>query len=170
MLLLLLLVTFRHTNMNAFKMYRSAVCTLNASFGGGIFAHAFGHYYYKRVDIPTLMSGILGSLVSITAICAVVRPGESIFIGFVGSAISICGWILIEKLKIDDPVGAISTHAGGAIWAMLAVGLFVEKDSLEGFSADYGVLKGGPLKVWVHMLICFLIWLYPFGCTLGVFQ
>lgn len=129
------------------ETYRSAVCTLNASIGGGIFAHVFGLFYLKRVDIPTLMSGILGSLVSITAICAVVRPGESIFIGFVGSVIAICGWILIEKLKIDDPVGAISTHAGGAIWGMLAVGLFVEKDPLEGFSSDYGVLKGGSSKV-----------------------
>lgn len=64
-------------------------------------------FYFKRVDVPTLMSGILGSLVSITAICAVARPGESIFIGFIGSMISVLGWLLLEKLKIDDPVGAI---------------------------------------------------------------
>ncbi|KAJ7394689.1 hypothetical protein OS493_000514 [Desmophyllum pertusum] len=140
---------------------RSAVCTLNASFGGGIFAHLFGVFYFKRVDVPTLMSGILGSLVSITAICAVARPGESIFIGFIGSMISVLGWLLLEKLKIDDPVGAISTHAGAAIWGMLAVGLFVEQDRLEDFSETYGVFKGGHIRVLgVQLLACLTIGLW----------
>ncbi|XP_020625624.1 putative ammonium transporter 3 [Orbicella faveolata] len=140
---------------------RSAVCTLNASIGGGIFAHLFGVLYLKRVDVPTLMSGILGSLVSITAICAVARPGESIFIGLVGSAISVLGWQLLERLKIDDPVSAIPTHAGSAIWGMLAVGLFVEQDRLEDFSETYGVFKGGHIKVLgVQLLACLTIGLW----------
>ena len=140
---------------------RSAVCTLNASIGGGIFAHLFSVLYLKRVDVPTLMSGILGSLVSITAICAVARPGESIFIGLIGSVISVLGWLLLEKLKIDDPVGAIPTHAGSAIWGMLAVGLFVEQDRLEDFSETYGVFKGGHIKVLgVQLLACLTIGLW----------
>lgn len=61
------------------------------------------------------MAGVIGSLVSITAICGVVRPGESLAIGFIGSAIAIVGWQLLNKIHIDDPVGAISTHAGGSI-------------------------------------------------------
>ena len=140
---------------------RSAVCTLNASIGGGIFAHLFGVFYFKRVDVPTLMSGILGSLVSITAICAVVRPGESILIGFIGSAIAILGWLLLEKLKIDDPVGAIPTHAGGSLWGMVAVAFFVEKDYLEDFSETYGVFKGGHIRVLgVQLLACLTIGLW----------
>lgn len=140
---------------------RSAVCTLNASIGGGIFAHLFSVFYLKRVDVPTLMSGILGSLVSITAICAVARPGESIFIGFIGSVISVMGWLVLEKLKIDDPVGAIPTHAGASIWGMLAVGLFVEQDRLEDFSETYGVFKGGHIKVLgVQLLACLTIGLW----------
>lgn len=140
---------------------RSAVCTLNASIGGGIFAHLFGVFYFKRVDVPTLMSGILGSLVSITAICAVARPGESIFIGFIGSAIAVLGWLLLEKLKIDDPVGAIPTHAGASLWGMLAVAFFVEKDYLEDFSETYGVFKGGHIRVLgVQLLACLTIGLW----------
>ena len=140
---------------------RSAVCTLNASIGGGIFAHLFSVFYLKRVDVPTFMSGILGSLVSITAICAVARPGESIFIGFIGSMISVMGWLMLEKFNIDDPVGAISTHAGGAIWSMLAVGLFVEQDRLEDFSETYGVFKGGHFRILgVQLLACLTIGLW----------
>ena len=102
------------------------------------------------------MVGVLGSLVSITAICGVVRPGESLAIGFIGSAISIFGWQILNKMKIDDPVGAVSTHAGGSIWGMIAVGLFVEKDTLENtFSATYGAFKGGHVKILgVQLLAC----------------
>lgn len=137
---------------------RSAVCTMNASIGGGIFANLFSCWYYKRVDIPTLMVGILGSLVSITAICAVARTGDSIIIGFIGSAVAILGWLLMEKLKIDDPVGAVSTHAGGAFWGMIAVGLFVEKDRIENFAGSYGVFKGGHIRILgVQLLACVVI-------------
>lgn len=102
------------------------------------------------------MAGVLGSLVSITAICGVVRPGESLAIGFIGSAIAIFGWQLLNKIRIDDPVGAISTHAGGSIWGMIAVGLFVEKDSLEKpFSTTYGAFKGGHVRILgVQLLAC----------------
>lgn len=140
---------------------RSAVCTLNASIGGGIFAHLFSVFYLKRVDVPTLMSGILGSLVSITAICAVARPGESIFIGFIGSVISVMGWMLLEKLKIDDPVGCIPSHLGGALWGMIAVAFFVELDRLEDFSETYGVFKGGHIRLLgVQLLACLTIALW----------
>ncbi|XP_068752861.1 putative ammonium transporter 2 [Montipora capricornis] len=141
---------------------RSAVCTINASCGGGIFATIYSYIKCKRLDIPFFMAGILGSLVSITAICGVVRPGESIAIGFVGSAITIFGWQLLNKLQIDDPVGAISTHAGGSVWAMISVGLFVEKDSLpQPFSSSYGAFKGGHVKILgVQLLACvsIIVW------------
>ena len=105
------------------------------------------------------MAGILGSLVSITAICGVVRPGESLAIGFIGSAIAIFGWQVLNKFHIDDPVGAVSTHAGGSIWGMIAVGLFVEKDSLQTpFSSTYGAFKGGHVRILgVQLLACVAI-------------
>ena len=84
------------------------------------------------------------------------RPGESLAIGFIGSAIAIVGWQLLNNIHIDDPVGAISTHAGGSIRGMIAVGLFVEKDNLEKpFSTTYGAFKGGNVKILgVQLLAC----------------
>jgi len=135
---------------------RSAVCTINASCGGGVFATIYTYTKFKRLDIPFFMAGVLGSLVSITAICGVVRPAESLAIGFIGAAITTFGWQLLNRLKIDDPVGAVSTHAGGSVWAMIAVGLFVEKDSLpQPFSKTYGAFKGGHVKILgVQLLAC----------------
>ena len=135
---------------------RSAVCTINASCGGGVFVTVYSYVVYKRLDIPLFMAGILGSLVSITAICGVVRPGESLAIGFLGAAVAVLGWQLMEKFKIDDPVGAVSTHAGCSIWGMIAVGLFVELDQLEKtFSNSYGLFKGGKVRVLgVQLLAC----------------
>lgn len=105
------------------------------------------------------MSGILGSLVSITAICGVVRPGESIIIGIIGAAVATIGWQLLERFEIDDPVGAVSIHAGGSIWGMLAVGMFVEPDRLEEtFSNTYGAFKGGNVKILgIQVLACVVI-------------
>ncbi|KAK3735068.1 hypothetical protein QZH41_010772 [Actinostola sp. cb2023] len=138
---------------------RSAVCTLNASTGGGVFVTFYSYILYNRLDIPLLMSGILGSLVSITAICGVVRPGESILIGFIGSAVATVGWQLLDRFEIDDPVGSVSIHAGGSIWGMIAVGMFVEPDNLEKtFSHTYGAFKGGNIRILgIQILACVVI-------------
>jgi hypothetical protein len=105
------------------------------------------------------MSGILGSLVSITAICGVVRPGESILIGFIGAAVATVGWQVLERFEVDDPVGAVSIHAGGSIWGMIAVGMFVEPDKLkQNFSNAYGAFKGGNVKILgIQVLACVVI-------------
>ncbi|XP_031555511.1 putative ammonium transporter 2 [Actinia tenebrosa] len=138
---------------------RSAVCTLNASCGGGVFVTIYSYILFNRLDIPLFMSGILGSLVSITAICGVVRPGESIIIGIIGAAVATIGWQILERFEVDDPVGAISIHAGGSIWGMIAVGMFVEPDRLEEtFSNTYGAFKGGNVRILgIQVLACVVI-------------
>ena len=59
---------------------------------------------------------------------------------------------------MDDPVGCIGTHAVAGIWGMIAVGLFVEEEPLEGFSAVRGLFKGGSAKLLgVQILTCVVI-------------
>lgn len=63
-----------------------------------------------------------------------------------------------SRLKIDDPVGCIGTHAVAGIWGMIAVGLFVEEERLEGFSDVHGLFKGGSAKLLgVQILACVVI-------------
>lgn len=83
----------------------------------------------------------------LVAICAVVRPWESLIIGFIGGLIACTGCTALLKLRIDDPVGCVPTHFFASVWGLLAVGLFVEKDSLENLSEDYGVFKGGSWRM-----------------------
>ena len=63
-----------------------------------------------------------------------------------------------SRFKIDDPVGCIGTHAVAGIWGMIAVGLFVEEEPLEGFSDVRGLLKGGSIKLLgVQILACVVV-------------
>ncbi|XP_048589128.1 putative ammonium transporter 3 isoform X2 [Nematostella vectensis] len=116
----------------------------------------------KQLNIHVFVTGILGGLVSITAICSVARPWEALVIGSIGALIACSGCSLLEKLKIDDPVGCVPTHAFAGIWGLIAVGLFAEKDTLEGrFSNSYGVFKGGPwrfLGVQLLLIVAVVSW------------
>ena len=62
------------------------------------------------------------------------------------------------RFKVDDPVGCIGTHAVAGIWGMIAVGLFVEEEPLEGLSSVRGLFKGGSAKLLgVQVLTCVVI-------------
>jgi Amt family ammonium transporter len=78
--------------------------------------------------------------VAITAPCAVVSPGASIVIGLIGGAIVVLGVSLLDKLKIDDPVGAVPVHAFNGMWGTIAVGIWGQK--ALGLAND-GLLHGG---------------------------
>lgn len=67
----------------------------------------------------------------LAAYCALARPWEALIIGAIGGCISCLSVPIIEKLKIDDPVGVIPVHVVSAVWGMLAVGFFGEADELE---------------------------------------
>ncbi|XP_031563507.1 putative ammonium transporter 3 [Actinia tenebrosa] len=127
---------------------RAAVVTINGSIGGGIFSTLYSYALFgNKLLIDVFITGILGGLVGITGICAIVRPGESFIIGFIGGAVACLGLSLMNKLKIDDPVGCIPTHGFAGIWGLLSVALFSEVDNLEKLSTEFGVLKGGRWRL-----------------------
>jgi len=70
------------------------------------------------------MNGILGGLVSITAGADLMSISDAIFIGAIGGIVVVLAVSLLDKLKLDDPVGAVAVHLGTGIWGTLAVGLF----------------------------------------------
>lgn len=72
-------------------------------------------------------------------------PWESLLIGFIGGAIGCFGEIVLEHMRIDDPVHCITTHGIAGLWGVVVVGLFVEKNPL--MSKNYGLFKGGSWKV-----------------------
>lgn len=79
---------------------------------------------FGKPDLTLTLNGALAGLVAITAPCAVVSPGNAIYIGALGGILCIYGVIWLDRLHIDDPVGAVSVHGLNGIWGTLAVGLF----------------------------------------------
>ncbi|XP_046350570.2 putative ammonium transporter 2 [Haliotis rufescens] len=127
---------------------RSAVSTICASTSGGIVGLLLSYIVKKRqFDVGYLINSILGSLVAITATCAIAHPWEGLLIGVVGACLTILGIIVLEKLKIDDPVGCVGVHAVGGVWSLLAAGFLSRKDSfaseLQLHNVHDGVLAGG---------------------------
>lgn len=90
---------------------------------------------------------ILFSFLLCSAICSLARPWEALLIGAIGAMLACPGCELLVRLKIDDPVGCVPTHAFAGIWGLVAVAFFTEKDVLENtFSGEFGIFKGGPWK------------------------
>lgn len=97
-------------------------------------------------DFSMTVNGALAGLVAITAPCAYVTPVSAIAIGAVAGVIVVYSVLFFDKMKIDDPVGALSVHLVNGIWGTLAVGLFAFKESPGGIEKD-GLLFGGGMSL-----------------------
>jgi ammonium transporter, Amt family len=107
-----------------------ATNTFLASAMGGISTMIYTQFWYKKVDITMVINGVLAGLVAITAGCNVVSANSAIIIGLVAGILVDIGVVYIDKMKIDDPVGAIAVHGVNGIFGTLAVGLFATKNGL----------------------------------------
>ena len=109
------------------------VTTCLAAAAGGLGAALFSGILYKNLDITMFMNGVLGGLVGITAGADQMGPTEAIVIGIVGGVIVVLGVALLDKCKLDDPVGAIPVHLFAGIWGTLAVGIFGASAGFDQF-------------------------------------
>jgi Amt family ammonium transporter len=97
-------------------------CLAGAAGGiGAIFAYTF---VSRRPDLSMMLNGILAGLVGVTAGADTVTPGAAIFIGGVSGALVVASVFFMDRVQVDDPVGAVSVHLVCGIWGTLAVGLF----------------------------------------------
>jgi Amt family ammonium transporter len=100
------------------------VTTCLAAAAGGVIAFLVSTLLYKNFDLTMFLNGILGGLVGITAGADQMSPTDAIIIGGIAGAIIVFAVSLIDRLKLDDPVGAIAVHLVCGIWGTLAVGIF----------------------------------------------
>ncbi|MBN1384356.1 MAG: ammonium transporter [Elusimicrobia bacterium] len=122
---------------------RVAINTNLAAAAGGIFAMITVWKMFGKPDLSMAMNGALAGLVAITAPCAFVEPWAAIVIGAVGGIIVVLGVVILDKIKVDDPVGAVAVHGFNGVWGTLAIGLFGQR--LLGLAND-GLFYGGGLK------------------------
>ena len=109
------------------------VTTCIAAAAGGVSAAIFSNILYKTYDLTMFMNGVLGGLVGITAGADQMSPMDATLIGIIAGIILPLGVSLIDKLKLDDPVGAIAVHLICGIWGTLAVGVFGARASVDQF-------------------------------------
>ena len=109
------------------------VTTCIAAAAGGVSAAIFSNILYKTYDLTMFMNGVLGGLVGITAGADQMSPTDAALIGTIAGIILPLGVSLIDKLKLDDPVGAVAVHLICGIWGTLAVGIFGAMASVDQF-------------------------------------
>ena len=140
------------------------VTTCLAAAAGGVFAAMISAIMFKNLDLTMFLNGILGGLVGITAGADQMSPTDAILIGAIAGTIIVFAVSLIDKLKLDDPVGAIAVHLVCGIWGTLAVGLFGNLASADQFISQLI----GVSAYAVFCLITSFIIIFTLKKTIGI--
>ncbi len=127
-----------------------AVTTLLAGVAGGVVAMAVIWIKSGKPDVAMTGNGVLAGLVGITAGCAAVDNWGAVIIGVIAGALVVGSVLFFDRIRIDDPVGAVSVHGICGAWGVIAVGLFAAEDS--DFWAQ-GLFYGGGTDQLVSQII-----------------
>lgn len=140
------------------------VTTCLAAAAGGVVAAFVSALKYKNLDLTMFLNGILGGLVGITAGADQMSPTDAIIIGSIAGAIIVFAVSFIDRLKLDDPVGAIAVHLVCGIWGTLAVGIF---GALAGYDQFISQLIGVGSYAAICIVSSFVI-IYTLKKTVGI--
>ncbi len=125
---------------NADAVALTIMNTNTAGLSGAIIVGLMMYLKYKKLDITMVLNGALGGLVAITAGPDLYNIYQPILIGAIGGVLVVYGVPFFDKLRLDDPVGALSVHLVNGIWGTLAVGIFAS-DPQNGITM-MGQIKG----------------------------
>ncbi|MBB68872.1 MAG: ammonium transporter [Flavobacteriaceae bacterium] len=140
------------------------VMTSIAAAAGGVFAAIISTIVFKNLDLTMFLNGILGGLVGITAGADQMSPTDAVLIGAIAGLLIVAAVSFFDRLKLDDPVGAIAVHLVCGIWGTLAVGLFGALASADQFLSQ---LTGVAAYAIACIVVSFLI-LGTLKVTLGI--
>ena len=115
---------------NADAVALTIMNTNTAGLAGAITGWLLTYFRYRKFDVTMILNGALGGLVAVTAGPDKFDMYTPILIGAIGGALVVWAVPLFDKLKMDDPVGALSVHLVNGIWGTLAVGIFVSDVSI----------------------------------------
>ncbi len=155
----------------------AAINTLLAGAAGGTAAMTYMWLFgpSKKPDAGMSVNGLLAGLVAITAPCAFVDPWAAVVIGTIAGVLVIWASTALEKLKIDDPVGAVPVHMVNGAWGVLAVGIFANANpdtaAWNGMeSAVTGLLYGGSTQILAQLTEVVSIFVVVFGLSYLFFK
>lgn len=134
-----------------------ATNTMIASAAGAMAATLLMMKKFGKPDPSMMANGLLAGLVAITAPCAFVPAWTAVLIGTIAGVLVVLAVFFIDqKLKIDDPVGAIAVHGVNGAWGVLSLGLFADGSYGDGWNGVAGTVKGlfyGDASQFVAQLI-----------------
>jgi Amt family ammonium transporter len=157
-----------------------ALNTNLAAAAGVIGAVAISWAVMRKPDLSMMLNGAIAALVAITAACAFVAPWGALVIGFGAGAIVVFGSQLVERARIDDPVGAIAAHGMAGVWGTLALGFLAMPSMAEklatgqggffytGSAAQLGTQALGLLAVGVFTFSASFAALWVMKATFGI--
>lgn len=135
-----------------------ALTTTLAAAGGAVAALLTAWIFFGKPDLTMALNGVLAGLVGITANCDRVSQPSALLIGMVAGVLVVMGVVLLDKLRIDDPVGAWPVHGLCGIWGGLATGLLgaipVDENGVELFT------RGGFIWVQAYSTIIIVLWAF----------
>jgi ammonium transporter, Amt family len=162
---------FRNLATNA------AINTLLAGAAGGCAAMTYMWLFgpTRKPDPGMSVNGILAGLVAITAPCAFVDSMGAVIIGVIAGVWVCIASFLLEKLKIDDPVGAVPVHFFNGLWGVLAVGIFAngnpDSAAWNGVAGPVtGLLYGGNTQILAQAAEALSIFVFVFGLSFLFFK
>jgi len=139
------------------------VTTALAAAAGSLSSMLITKLFIKKLDATMALNGILAGLVGITAGADVISPQLAVVVGAIAGAIVVFSVLLLDKLKLDDPVGAVSVHGICGIWGTLAVGIFVAEysfltqligtASILAFTFVFSIIVFGALKYTIGLRV-----------------
>ena len=139
------------------------VTTCLAAAGGGLGAMLSYNFVSTKPDLSMALNGILAGLVGVTAGADVVTPMSAILIGAIAGCLVVGSVIFFDRIRIDDPVGAISVHLTCGIWGTLAVGIFSTNPDHSFLTQLIGV---GAYAAFT--LVCVLVVFGILNATIGI--
>jgi ammonium transporter, Amt family len=144
-----------------------ALNTNLAAAAGVIGAVATSWAVVKKPDLSMMLNGAIAALVAITAACAFVEPWAALVIGFGAGAIVVLGSRLVERVRIDDPVGAIAAHGMAGVWGTLALGFVAAPDLAKRLGTGTGGLfyTGSASQLGTQALGLLAVGVFTFGIS-----
>jgi Amt family ammonium transporter len=131
------------------------VTTALAGCAGGLAGGFTSWIVLKKPDLSMALNGVLAGLVGITAGADVIPPWAAVLVGLIAGIIVVFSVLFFDKIKIDDPVGAVSVHGVCGVWGTLAVGIFgggsivtqfIGTAAVSGFAFVFSLVLFGALK------------------------
>jgi Amt family ammonium transporter len=124
----------------------------------------------KKPDLSMMLNGAIGALVAITAACAFVAPWAAIVIGLVAGVIVVLGVLLVERIGLDDPIGAVAAHGMSGVWGTLSLGFLTVPSLSESLATGSpGLLYGGGLhQLGVQALGLLAVGAFTFSASFAV--